>query len=229
VQYIKQCAASFQGVPVQRLEGLQVVKYPINGYYKTHVDRIGDHCVDDLCQKTGDRETSLFLYLQADCKGGATEFSEMALPGGVDEELWCRFLDCDDANGNRDGNEQTTDANGTGVRGEGGRTLKFRPKAGNAIFWENLDEFGRGIWKVAHAGMPVTEGTKIGMNICTRERAPGDYHGGVRYQEKEVLDGLVETTSQVVEDLWEELGFDKIEIIDVVEPVEEKFSDSANQ
>jgi prolyl 4-hydroxylase len=224
VQCIKHRAASFQGVPVERLEGLQVVKYPINGYYNTHVDWIGDHCVDELCQKTGDRETSFFVYLQADCKGGATEFSEMALPGGVDEELWCKFLDCNDADGNRDGNKQASDGNGTGVGGEGERTLKFRPKAGNAIFWENLDGFGQGIWKVAHAGMPVIEGTKIGMNIWTRERAPGDYHGPIRHREKDVIVDFEEITVPVLEKSWEELGFDEVENIGMVE---EKFGDSA--
>jgi hypothetical protein len=224
VQCIKERAASFQGVPIQRLEELQVVKYPLNGYYNTHVDWIGDHCVDELCKNTGDRETSFFVYLQADCKGGATEFSEMTLPRGVDEGLWCRFLDCGDEGGNE--TEQKNDSNGTGVGGEGGRTLKFRPMAGNAIFWENLDALGQGIWKVAHAGMPVIEGTKIGMNIWTRERAPGNYHRAVRTEKQmgvtEMVD-LVDLMPETVEEMWEGLSGDGDETIDVSE---ELLSDS---
>jgi hypothetical protein len=48
-------------------------------------------------------------------------------------------------------------------RGEPG--LVVRPKKGSAIFWVNLDDEGRGDNRVVHAGMPVTNGTKVGMKI----------------------------------------------------------------
>ncbi|EPE30487.1 hypothetical protein GLAREA_03454 [Glarea lozoyensis ATCC 20868] len=224
VECIKKRAAAFQGVPIERLEGLQVVRYPLNSYYNTHVDWIGDHCVDTLCQKSGDRETSFFVYLQADCKGGATEFSKLTLPKGVDEKFWCQFLDCNDEAGDEGSTEKDAEGNGTGVASEGGKTLKFRPKKGNAIFWENLDGFGNGIWKVAHAGMPVIEGEKIGLNIWTRERAPGDYHGTVLQKAAEVVDESEDLSSQIIVDEWEEVFFEEVDNSEEVEPLINDYS-----
>lgn len=37
---------------------------------------------------------------------------------------------------------------------------------------------GKGIAEVLHAGLPVLEGKKIGLNIWTRERAGQDVCGG---------------------------------------------------
>ena len=102
-------------------------------------------------------------------RGGETEFPHFEVPKGIDMELWCQFLDCGDETSDNlvsavNENEQV------GSDGEEHRLLRFKPKAGNAIFWENLDAQKVGIPGVAHAGKPVTNGTKIGMNIWTRER-----------------------------------------------------------
>lgn len=52
----------------------------------------------------------------------------------------------------------------------GGENLKWLPKGGNALFWENLDKEGKAIESVVHADLLVREGHKSGLNIWTRER-----------------------------------------------------------
>ena len=106
------------------------------------------------CKDLGDRETTFFVYLKSEgVVGGETQFLNLKrdeLLGGRDRENWCQFLDCEDGNG--------------------GENLKWLPKTGNALFWENLDEEGKARDSVVHAGLPVREGQKIGLNIWTRER-----------------------------------------------------------
>jgi hypothetical protein len=41
----------------------------------------------------------------------------------------------------------------------------FKPIAGNAVFWENMRSDGSGYAESWHAGLPVTKGVKIGLNI----------------------------------------------------------------
>ena len=59
----------------------------------------------------------------------------------------------------------------------GGRTyfpqlrVGFVPQPGEAVCWYNLDRHGNLDERTLHAGEPVTEGEKWGMNIWLRERA----------------------------------------------------------
>jgi prolyl 4-hydroxylase len=162
-------AASFQGIPTGRLEPLQVVRYPLNGYFKHHYDwfsqdesNSAESCVGDYyCDQMGNRESTFFVYLTGEEEGvggGETEFPYLEVPESINKK-WCEFLDCDAGRIEKGVNE--SELNG-GVR--------WKPKAGNAVFWENLDGDGRGIEEVLHAGLSVTGGTKIGMNIWTREQ-----------------------------------------------------------
>jgi prolyl 4-hydroxylase len=48
--------------------------------------------------------------------------------------------------------------------------VEVLPKIGTAIFWFNLDKNGNVDRNTLHAGAPVISGTKVGMNIWTRER-----------------------------------------------------------
>ena len=57
--------------------------------------------------------------------------------------------------------------------------VTFLPVEGNAIYWENLDAQGRGDERTLHAGLPVTGGGKIGMNIWTRQGEVGEEVRGV--------------------------------------------------
>lgn len=84
------------------------------------------------------------------CKGGATQFPDYR---GRFPARWCRFIDCYDD---------------SGVGG-----VAFKPIPGNAIFWANLYPNGTGHAGVWHAGMPVLEGRKVGMNILTRRDVLG--------------------------------------------------------
>jgi prolyl 4-hydroxylase len=92
------------------------------------------------------------VYLDAQCQGGGTNFPRLKMPRSRE---WCQFLECDDLN------EQKGKEMETGVR-EG---ITFKPIKGNAVFWENLRPDGTGYPETWHAAFPVTEGTKVGLNI----------------------------------------------------------------
>ena len=67
------------------------------------------------------------------------------------DERWCAFLDC---NGSDEG-------------------VTFRAKTGNAVFWMNFDPEHRGYKESIHAGMPVTKGTKVALNIWSWHQGKG--------------------------------------------------------
>jgi len=50
--------------------------------------------------------------------------------------------------------------------------VTFKAIPGNAVFWENFrpDGTGRGWQETWHAGLPVTKGTKVGLNIWSSGR-----------------------------------------------------------
>lgn len=95
-----------------------------------------------MATKTSRRVSSFMVYLKGDCVGGGTNFPRLDTPR---DEKWCEFVECDDA-----------------VQG-----VTFKPRKGAAVFWMNFDADGRGYKETIHAGMPVTEGQKIGLNIWT--------------------------------------------------------------
>ena len=53
--------------------------------------------------------------------------------------------------------------------------VEVLPIVGNAVFWWNLDPDGVGDDDTMHAGTPVINGTKIGLNIWTREKQMAKY------------------------------------------------------
>jgi prolyl 4-hydroxylase len=95
----------------------------------------------------GNRATSFFAYVHVanGTTGGGTNFPMVDAPG---DQRWCDFVDCD---------------------GEWESGVTFRPVEGNAVFWQNLLADGSGDHRTLHAGLPVTSGGKIGMNIWTRQ------------------------------------------------------------
>lgn len=58
---------------------------------------------------------------------------------------WCEYIEC-----------------GSPSEAEG---VTFKARKGAAVFWMNFDNEGRGYQETIHAGMPVTSGTKVGLNI----------------------------------------------------------------
>ncbi|KAF2220455.1 hypothetical protein BDZ85DRAFT_241092 [Elsinoe ampelina] len=85
------------------------------------------------------RSSTFMVYLFSNGTGGTTQFPMLQRPG---DERWCEFVDCKAQEG-----------------------VEFRPVPRSAVYWENFDSEGRGWREGLHAGMPVTSGVKIGLNI----------------------------------------------------------------
>lgn len=98
----------------------------------------------------------MYVAASEDLTGGGTNFPLLDAPEDTTER-WCRFVNCDEP-------------------WENGVT--FRPVPRNAVFWRNLRGDGSGDPRTLHAGLPVTSGTKMGMNIWTRERALSPVYRG---------------------------------------------------
>lgn len=97
----------------------------------------------------GNRLSSFFVYVAAgNLTGGGTNFPILNAPY---DERWCEFVDCDEPWDNG---------------------VTFRPVPGNAVFWQNLNEDGSGDPATIHAGLPVTSGSKLGMNIVSTNYFP---------------------------------------------------------
>jgi prolyl 4-hydroxylase len=86
------------------------------------------------------------VYLAANCTGGGTHFPRLSRPSG---DEWCRFIEC--------GEEYADEGLKEGVI--------FKPMKGTAVFWENMRQDGSGYPETWHAGIQVTSGSKIGLNI----------------------------------------------------------------
>ncbi|KAK3372678.1 hypothetical protein B0H63DRAFT_564056 [Podospora didyma] len=149
VKCIERRALDFQGFDTHetQLEPLQLVKYGPGEHYDFHTDWLADPQYSTSFNG-GNRMTSFFAYVHVsnDTTGGGTNFPLVSPPR---DERWCGFVECDEPY-----------ANG----------VTFRPVEGNAIFWENLlAPGGEGDTRTEHAGLPLTGGEKIGMNIWTRQ------------------------------------------------------------
>jgi prolyl 4-hydroxylase len=97
----------------------------------------------------GQRITTFFTYLYANCSMCETEFINIKFNSSLHSNF-CEYLICD---------EIVTD-----------RGIRFRPIPGNSIFWFNINEDGYGDNSTYHAGLPPGQnGQKIGLNTWTRE------------------------------------------------------------
>lgn len=93
--------------------------------------------------------------LQRDEERGKVEKDEEGgevKKGGEEEDPWCRFVECE---------------GGRVKTGPDGRGVTFKAVEGNAVFWTNFraDGSGDGYRETWHAGLPVTRGEKVGLNI----------------------------------------------------------------
>ncbi|KAG9243191.1 2OG-Fe(II) oxygenase superfamily protein [Calycina marina] len=154
-------ALSFQSPSLHpsHVEPLQLVAYSQNQSYHFHTDWFTNPSLASPSHG-GNRISSFFVYVDVapGTTGGGTNFPVLNAPHG---EEWCKTVDCD-------------------AQWEDG--LTFRPVSGNAIFWMNMvDEGGEmvGDERTLHAGLPVTSGSKVGMNIWTREGSLGSEYRGV--------------------------------------------------
>lgn len=90
---------------------------------------------------------------------------------------WCRFIECDVEGVYGNGTTTSTTNSSSGSSGGGGSNtgvsgkedltegVIFKPIPGNAVYWENMRNDGSGYAESWHAGLPVLEGSKIGLNI----------------------------------------------------------------
>lgn len=125
-----------------------IIRYGKGNYFRAHFDWF-DPDRDQTLDQSGNRATSFFVYLVADCEGGTTIFPNVLRPEG---EEWCDLLKCRNENGTE--------------------TEVFEVKAtvGTAIFWQNFNSEGGLDRGTLHAGTDVFGGTKVGLNIWTREK-----------------------------------------------------------
>lgn len=88
----------------------------------------------------------VWVQTTEEIEGGGTEFPRLQRNGP--DQPWCRWVECPEEK----------------EKGEG---VIFKPVPGNAVFWENFrpDGTGRGWPETWHAGLPVTRGVKVGLNI----------------------------------------------------------------
>lgn len=120
------------------------------------------------------------VYVDGQCEGGGTHFPRLQKPR---DKSWCAFIECDvdGAYGSltSTGTSSSTDSDA----GEGendtsmikairerpqedlNKGVIFKPIPGNAVYWENIRADGSGYPESWHAGLPVTKGEKIGLNI----------------------------------------------------------------
>ncbi|RFU34938.1 hypothetical protein B7463_g1344, partial [Scytalidium lignicola] len=158
VRCIEHRARAFQGWNANlHIERLRTQLYGPGGHYVHHYDWSG-------AWRSVDRVSTFMVYVDADCSGGGTEFPRLRMPkasveGNKVEEKWCEFLECGSDYEGPDGGK--SEKGGTISEG-----VVFKPIKGNAVFWENLNRRdGRGYEETWHAGLPVVNGTKVGLNI----------------------------------------------------------------
>ncbi|KAF2464088.1 uncharacterized protein BDR25DRAFT_243513, partial [Lindgomyces ingoldianus] len=138
----------------------QIVRYYPKQRYDLHTDFWPQHQVmNDGSGRLFNRVASFFVFLRDNCTEGETYFP---LVDVLDR----------DAESNGGSGKLVKRWEGRASRGEkDGEALgvKFKPIQGNAVFWVNLDGEGKGDRRLVHAGLPVGEGEKIGMNIWPRK------------------------------------------------------------
>jgi prolyl 4-hydroxylase len=137
------------------LEDIQLVKYLPTQYFFHHVDWFDTLLRDTSPKGKGryyNRVASFFLYLQDDCTGGETEFPDLHFKteGGAGQE------------------EETEQQQFWRERVDLQKGISFKPRTGSGIFWVNLLPVGYGDERVRHAGLPVQQGNKMGMNIWVK-------------------------------------------------------------
>ena len=148
VRCVEKRALAFQGwrrdVWVERLR-TQLYESP-SGHYSHHFDWSRSYAGG------WGRVSSFMAWIddgQGSLEGGGTEFPLLE-PRLNDEnrDNWCQLIEC---------GESIEEAEGKGTT--------FKVKPGNAVYWENFMPDGRGYEETWHAGLPVTKGTKVGLNI----------------------------------------------------------------
>ncbi|KAK7191817.1 2OG-Fe(II)oxygenase family Oxidoreductase [Paraphaeosphaeria sporulosa] len=129
----------------------QLVRYFQTQRYDLHTDFWPRHQrLSDGSGRLFNRPASFFVFLRDNCTAGETWFPGVSIEDGKEVGLGGRV---------RRGRDD----------GDDGKGVTFKPVKGSAVFWVNIGEDGVGDRRVVHAGLPVGEGEKIGMNIWPRK------------------------------------------------------------
>ncbi|KAH7405831.1 hypothetical protein DE146DRAFT_649807 [Phaeosphaeria sp. MPI-PUGE-AT-0046c] len=145
VSLIKVRAQHFLGgLASDGLEAIQLVRYYPGQKVNLHYDWAKMPKLDRQGRKYN-RLASFFVYLQDECTGGETWFPNVTVPEAA-----------------RLGHKKVK----LGSEGSG---ISVVANKGSGLFWVNLAEDGRGDRRTLHAGLPVVEGVKIGMNIWIKK------------------------------------------------------------
>lgn len=156
VKCIEERARVFQGWrPYTFIEKLWSQRYGVGGHYTYHYDW------STATKKTG-RVSSFMVYLEANCTGGGTHFPRLERPK---DGSWCQFIECGDGASSTDADLSANTVEDGRPKEDLSKGVIFKPIAGNAVFWENMRGDGSGYAESWHAGLPVTKGVKIGLNI----------------------------------------------------------------
>ncbi|KAF1840398.1 uncharacterized protein K460DRAFT_389938 [Cucurbitaria berberidis CBS 394.84] len=153
-------ARTFMGsmmLPHEPFSVPQLVRYFPSQKYDLHTDFWPEHQImNDGSDRLFNRVASFFVFLRDNCTEGYTYFP-LVEPSHSDPHA---ARDLEKLYG------------GKVARGEMGgveKGVKFKPIQGNAVFWVNLDEQGNGDRRLVHAGLPVGQGEKIGLNLWPRK------------------------------------------------------------
>ena len=143
VQRISQRAADLQGfTPTINIEPLQATRYEEGQEYRHHYDWF-DNDTERLFG--ANRISTFFAILDVNCADCGTDFPLVSYDWSKEDPKICQYVEC------------------------GAPNLIVKPIAGNAVFWRNLQADGTGDERTLHAGLPACNGTKVGLNIWTRE------------------------------------------------------------
>lgn len=158
VDCILRRARTFMGsmlLPDEPFSVPQIVRYFPSQKYDLHTDFWPQHQVmTDGSNRLFNRVASFFVFLRDNCTEGYTYFPL------VEPSHQSQHTDLEKVYGEKvmrgelDGEE---------------KGIKFKPIQGNAVFWVNIDEQGQGDRRLVHAGLPVGDGEKIGMNLWPRK------------------------------------------------------------
>lgn len=136
------------------IERLRTQRYRAGGHYAHHFDW-------GASVAGWARISSIMAWVDArdGLEGGGTEFPLLD-PRGAAGRQWCRFIDCPDDDAAQESDFGPGRSNGT----------VFKPVPGNALYWENFAPDGSGYELTWHAGLPVIQGVKVGLNIWSYGR-----------------------------------------------------------
>jgi len=134
------------GLSYDGMEAVQLVRYIPGQKVNLHFDWAQKPKIDRQGREYN-RLASFFVYLKDDCTGGETWFPNVTVKAERKAHI----------------------AHGKAGPHKDGDGLSVRPNAGSGLFWINLKEDGSGDRRTLHAGLPVGEGMKVGMNIWVKK------------------------------------------------------------